>query len=71
MNGPDRYPGMDQAIAERNELTRQAAQRTLDRVARGESVDADHVQWCRDFVAQVKPLGRPLSDGQPRVMEGS
>ena len=52
-------------IAERNELTRIAAQRCMDKQERGEPVDGKTAEWARDFVAMHKPLRGPLGTGAP------
>lgn len=53
------------ACAERRELFRIAAQRLIDDNASGRKVDREALQWARGIVAYVKPLGRPLTTGEP------
>lgn len=53
------------ATEEQRELFRIAAQRLIDDKANGRKVDPASLQWARDVVAFVKPLGRPLSMGNP------
>jgi hypothetical protein len=62
---PHPDPETLQADAERAELQRQAAQRTIDRAEAGHEVDPTHLAWCRDVVATIAPLQRPLGTGEP------
>lgn len=58
------YPGNVRRIVERNELTRQCAQRIVDSADAGRLVDPYSLEWARQFVLNVKPLGRPLGAGE-------
>lgn len=60
MNGPDEYPGVRQMLEERAELMRVAAVSCLDR----QFLDPHTEAWARRMAA-TKPLGRPLSGGEP------
>lgn len=64
MNGPDVYPDVAKRIAERNELWRIAAQSALDRSRNGRDLDKYALAWARHWAA-IKPLCRPLSNGEP------
>lgn len=56
----------ERVLAERRELMRIAAARTVHNVEMGRMVcDAHHLQWARDFIAMNPPLGRPLGTGEP------
>jgi hypothetical protein len=61
---PDPY--LDLRMAEKRELMRAAAQRAIDLAKTGFPVDAQYLNWCREFVALNKPLDRPLSTGEPK-----
>lgn len=50
---------------ERRELFRIAAQRVVDMDAAGRIVDPHTLNWAKQIVANIKPLGRPLTDGFP------
>lgn len=50
---------------EQIELMRQAAQKVVNEAASGRSVDPYRLAWAQQTVANIKPLGRPLSDGAP------
>ena len=52
-------------IAERNELTRQAAARVIENAENGRGVDPATLVWARQFCAEHRPLGRPLGTGTP------
>lgn len=58
------YPDVDARLAEKDELFRIAAQRTVDDAAAGRKVDPHWLKQARGIVARVKPLGRPLSTGE-------
>lgn len=58
-------PEAAQRLEERRELFRMAAQRLLDDVAAGRKTDPEALQWARQIVKTHKPLGRPLSTGEP------
>ena len=62
----DPHPPVDvlRRDAERAELMRQAAVRAIERAASGQDVDPLHLQWCRDIVAGIPPLQRPLGSGE-------
>lgn len=51
--------------AERLELMRIAAQRVLADHATGRKLRPETLDWARHIVATIKPLGRPLSTGEP------
>lgn len=51
--------------AEQLELMRIAAQRILDDHAAGRKLRPDALDWARHVVDNIKPLGRPLSTGEP------
>ena len=59
------YPAVAHAMEERNELMRAACERAIKRHEAGEVVDPFHLSWARQFVANVKPLNRPLGTGEP------
>lgn len=58
-------PDLERRMAEKRELMRIAAQRAIDMADTGFPVEAEYLNWCRQFVALNKPLGRPLSTGEP------
>jgi hypothetical protein len=49
---------------EQRELMRIAAQSTLDRSRGGRDLEADVRRWATHWAKQ-KPIGRPLSTGEP------
>lgn len=51
-------------MEERRELFRIAAQSALDRSNGGKNLNPDARRWATSW-ARVKPLGRPLSTGEP------
>lgn len=51
---------------ERRELFRIAAQRLLDDQMAGRKCDPHALVWAHGVVANIKPLGRPLTSGEPR-----
>jgi len=51
--------------AEQLELMRIAAQRVLADRAAGRKPHPKAVAWANHVVAHIKPLGRPLSAGEP------
>lgn len=51
-------------LEERRELFRIAGQSALDRSRGGRDLDPDARRWATHW-ARVKPLGRPLSTGEP------
>ena len=48
---------------EQRELMRRAAQNLLDHAKAGRKVDPHGKAWAENVVASIKPLGRPLTDG--------
>lgn len=60
MTGPDEYPGVRARLEERAELMRIAAVSCLDR----QNLDPHTKAWALRMAA-TKPLGRPLSTGEP------
>lgn len=52
-------------LAERRELMRRAALAAIRRADAGDIVDADHLEWCRQFVDANPPLSGPLGTGEP------
>jgi hypothetical protein len=54
-------------LAERRELLRRAALSAIRRADGGDVVDADHLRWCREFVAANPPLSGPLGTGEPVI----
>lgn len=63
----DIAPGPDivRHMEERDEITRQAAQRYIDQVAAGRPADEQHLAWAQHTVKRIKPLNRPLGTGEP------
>lgn len=59
------YPAVAHAMAERNELMRMAVQRAVTAADNGAPHDPVYIAWARQFVANVKPLNRPLGTGEP------
>lgn len=59
-------PAAAARIAERHELFRIAAQSALDRSRGGRDLAPDARAWAKHWAA-VKPLGRPLSSGEPET----
>ncbi len=51
-------------MEERRELFRIAAQSALNRSRGGRDLEPEARQWARNW-ARIKPLGRPLSTGEP------
>jgi len=64
--GPDSYPDVVKASAERRELFRVSAARILER----KGVDPHTLEWAKAW-ASIQPLNRPLSDGQPKASHGT
>ncbi len=60
---PPPDPVAIRAQEERDELMRQACQRSIDMAARGLTVDPYHIAWCVDFVRAHPPLQRQLGTG--------
>lgn len=59
-------PVAARVLAERRELMRIAAQRIVDNHEHGRRMaEADTLQWARSFVRANRPLGRPLTAGEP------
>lgn len=54
----------ERTLAERRELMRIAAQSALNRSRNGRDLDPDARRWAQHWAA-IKPLGRPLSSGEP------
>lgn len=50
---------------ERCELLRIAAQRVVDMHQAGRIVDPHSLEWAQQVVKNIKPLGRPLTSGEP------
>lgn len=64
MHGPDSYPGVADVQAERKERMRLAAVHALQVTRNGRDLDPDAYRWALHWASQ-KPLGRPLSKGEP------
>jgi len=54
------------AHEERRELFRIAAQNVLNDQASGRRIDPYAVEWAQNVTARFKPLGRPLTTGEPK-----
>lgn len=50
---------------EQRELMRQAAQRVVDNHASGRVIAPETLAWAQHTARLVKPLGLPLSNGEP------
>lgn len=50
---------------EHRELMRIAAQRVVNDHALGIEVDRFRLEWARQIVRSIPPLGRPLGTGEP------
>jgi hypothetical protein len=50
---------------EQRELLRIAAQRLLDEQKAGRKCDPHTLIWAQGVCRNIKPLGRPLSSGEP------
>ncbi len=61
----DPTPAEARRQEEKRELLRIAAQRLIDQHATGRKCDPEALNWARGIVRNVKPLGRPLSTGEP------
>ena len=62
--GADVHPVSAARMAEQHELLRIAAQSALDRSSGGCKLVPDVRAWAEHWAA-TKPLGRPLSTGEP------
>jgi hypothetical protein len=58
-------PQAQRAIEERQELFRIAAQRVVDMHRSGRRTDPEALRWATGIVKRFRPLGRPLSTGEP------